>query len=223
MGTLEKQQDTPMPDPGLPVWKRAFDITGAVALAFLLSPFLLMVIVLMTIKRDFPYFYISERMKTVDQPFMLIKFRTMRPPRSDDENTGVSGGDKSDRITEMGRFLRRFRLDETPQLWNVLRGDMSFVGPRPPLRRYTESHRDLYRDVLACRPGLTGLATLAFHRHEERLLSNSSTSAETEEIYVRRCIPRKAAIDLIYAKNRSIGLDIRVVFLTIKKVLNRRR
>ena len=115
-------------------------------------------------------------MRSVDQGFRLLKFRTMHVAA---DSGGVSGGDKQTRITPMGRFLRRTRLDELPQLWNILRGDISFVGPRPPLRRYVDSHPDLYARVLACRPGVTGLATVIFHRTEERLLAPCKTPQET--------------------------------------------
>ena len=103
-------------------------------------------------------------MKAPGVPFHLWKLRTMTVVR---EDSGVSGGDKAARITPVGRFLRRARLDEIPQLWNVIRGDMSFVGPRPPLRLYVERFPALYAEVLKSRPGITGLATLHFHAHEE--------------------------------------------------------
>jgi lipopolysaccharide/colanic/teichoic acid biosynthesis glycosyltransferase len=111
--------------------------------------------------------------------------------------------------------LRRWRLDELPQLWNVLRGDMSFVGPRPPLRRYVEAFPELYADVLRARPGITGLATLIYHAEEERLLAPCRTAAETEAVYVRRCVPRKAQLDLIYAARRDLCLDLWIMFATV--------
>ena len=153
--------------------KRLFDIVLSLFLIIILSPFWGGVMIWMLFKRDLPVFYISERMKAVDKSFKLYKFRTMRPPRADEANSGVSGGDKSDRITSLGRALRSKRLDEVPQLINILRGDMSFVGPRPPLRQYTESCRALYSEVLKSKPGVTGLASLAYHKHEERLLAKA--------------------------------------------------
>jgi lipopolysaccharide/colanic/teichoic acid biosynthesis glycosyltransferase len=95
------------------------------------------------------------------------------------------------------------------------------VGPRPPLRRYVERFPDLYAQVLAQRPGLTGLATIVFHKSESRLLSRCATAAQTEEVYTRRCIPRKARLDLIYAENRTLWLDIRLIAATMIKVLSR--
>jgi lipopolysaccharide/colanic/teichoic acid biosynthesis glycosyltransferase len=132
---------------------------------------------------------------------------------------GVSGGHKQSRITPQGARLRAKRLDELPQLWNILRGDLSFVGPRPPLREYVEKFPKLYADVLKTRPGVTGLATIRFHRHEERLLSRCTSAQETEEVYTRICIPRKAQLDLIYLRSRSICFDFSLVFETIGKVL----
>jgi len=163
-----------------------------------------------------PVLYLSERMKTPDQGFTLWKFRTMRPDPGD---RGVSGGDKATRITRTGNTLRRYRLDELPQFWNILRGDISFVGPRPPLRRYTDAFPDLYAEVLKSRPGVTGMATLAYHRTEERLLAACKTADETEAVYCRRCVPRKARLDLIYAGRRTLCSDIRLMAATVVRRL----
>ncbi len=197
---------------GVTTGKRTLDIALALALAVLLAPFILLIAAAILVRDGGPVLYRSERMKTPDEGFMLWKFRTMRP---DDTDRGVSGGDKADRITRTGRVLRRYRLDELPQLWNILRGDISFVGPRPPLRRYTELFPELYARVLESRPGVTGLATLAFHRTEERLLASCRTKDETEEVYCRRCVPRKARLDLIYASRRSLCYDLRLMLSTV--------
>ena len=157
--------------------KRLFDIVLALCLAVVLAPVLLGLMLAIWLTDGRPLFYISERMRGPDRPFRLWKLRTMRVVQ---EDSGVSGGDKEDRITPIGRFLRKTRGDEIPQLWNVLKGDMSFVGPRPPLRQYVESFPNLYREVLVCRPGITGLATLLYHRHEELLLARCATPKETE-------------------------------------------
>ena len=177
--------------------KRSFDVLCAFALTLVLAPVGLAVVIAILLLDGRPVFYVSERMKTASEGFALWKFRTMRPDAGD---RGVSGGDKSARITRTGAFLRRTRLDELPQLWNILRGDLSFVGPRPPLRRYVEMFPALYAKVLQQRPGVTGLATLVFHKTEERLLAPCSTADETEAVYIRRCVPTKARLDLIYAR-----------------------
>jgi lipopolysaccharide/colanic/teichoic acid biosynthesis glycosyltransferase len=200
--------------------KRAFDLILAVILsAILLIPALLIALALRLLDGG-PVLYLSERMKTPTTGFRLIKFRTMTPSAA---NSGVSGGDKSARITRTGAFLRRTRLDELPQLWNVLRGDISFVGPRPPLRQYVERFPALYAQVLRSRPGITGLATLTFHAHEERLLARSGSAAETDAIYARACVPRKARLDLIYQRRQSLCLDIVLVIKTVVRRLSLHR
>lgn len=188
------------------------DVLYAVGLGVLLSPLLLYVGFLVWRSDGWPIFYRSERMRSPDQAFMLLKFRTMTMAK---EDSGVTGPAKSSRITPTGTWLRRTRLDELPQLWNILRGDMGFVGPRAPLRRYTEMFPMLYSEVLKERPGVTGLASMAFHRTEERLLAETCTAEETEEIYVRRCIPRKARLDLLYARRRNPCTDMRLMFATV--------
>ena len=198
--------------------KRLFDILLALALAALLALPTLVLVAWLLLRSGRPILYLSERMSAPDRPFLLWKFRTMTVVAADG---GVSGGDKAARITPEGRFLRRFRLDEIPQLWNILKGDMSFVGPRPPLRRYVERFPDLYARVLRSRPGLTGLATLHFHRHEERILAACRTPEETDAAYARRCVPRKAHLDLIYQRNRSTCGDFAIVLDTVRRVLLR--
>ncbi|KAA9010370.1 sugar transferase [Histidinibacterium aquaticum] len=185
--------------------KRLFDIFFALLLGVVLLPVILGIALWIRLRDGAPVFYLSERMKTPEEGFMLVKFRTMRVVA---EDSGVSGGDKAGRVTRTGRVLRRTRADELPQLWNVLKGDISFVGPRPPLRQYVERFPDLYREVLKSRPGITGLATLVYHGHEEWLLSRCRTTEETDAVYSRACVPRKARLDLIYRENRSFCFDL---------------
>lgn len=196
--------------------KRVFDLVTALGLAVVLLPILLTVGLAVLILDGRPIFYISERMRAPDQPFQLVKFRTMKPSTN---NSGVSGGDKASRITRTGEFLRRSRLDELPQLWNVLKGDISFVGPRPPLRLYVEKFPDIYRSVLKSRPGITGLASVYFHKHEEVLLADCKSTEETDAVYSKRCIPRKAKIDLMYQAHQSVCLDIVIMLKTVIKSL----
>lgn len=200
--------------------KRLFDLALALVLVAVLAvPFAALLAVLLATEGR-PLFYRAERMRAPGRPFRLWKLRTMRPAASDG---GVSGGDKAARVTRAGRVLRASRLDEVPQLWNVLRGDMSFVGPRPPLREYVERFPDLYARVLQSRPGITGLATLVYHRAEERLLAPCRDAAETDAVYARRCVPRKARLDLIYQRNRTLCLDAVLLGRTVGRVLPRLR
>jgi len=196
--------------------KRLFDLICGFCLALLLSPVIALVALAILLLDGRPVFYVSERMKTPTQGFKLIKFRTMRPVAGDN---GVSGGDKSDRVTRPGIILRRTRLDELPQVWNVIRGDISFVGPRPPLRQYVERFPQIYIAVLRSRPGITGMASVYFHANEEYLLARSGSCAETDKIYCRACIPRKARLDLIYQENRNLCMDMSLMLKTVFKRL----
>lgn len=202
----------------MPLRKRLFDLSLALGLSVVLAPVILTLMVWLLLRQGRPLFYAAERMKRVDRPFTLWKFRTMQVVQSD---AGVSGGDKTVRITPTGRWLRKTRLDELPQLWNILRGDMSFVGPRPPLRQYVDQFPDLYRAVLQTRPGVTGLATLRFHRREAVLLAACQTAAETDHVYTRICVPRKARLDLIYQRHQSLLWDMALVVQTAWGVLRR--
>ncbi len=200
--------------------KRIMDISLGLLLALILLPVIALLSLLILIFDGRPVFYLAERMKTTGTPFCLWKFRTMTVT---DRDSGVSAGYKSSRITRMGAFLRRNRLDELPQLLNILRGDMSFVGPRPPLRRYVEMFPGLYGGILTHRPRGTGHATLVFHHTEERLLAGCQTAAETEDVYIRRCIPVKARLDLIWAENRNLCFDLKLIIETAIRVFSPKR
>ena len=198
--------------------KRLLDLFFAALLVVLLGPVMLGLVIWLWVKQGRPLFYVAERMKTPDQPFMLWKLRTMTVV---DEDAGVSGGDKATRVTPEGAFLRAKRLDEFPQLWNIIRGDLSFVGPRPPLREYVDRFPEIYGEVLKSRPGVTGLATIVYHKHETALLERCATPEETDAVYARNCVPRKARLDLIYQKNRTIWTDFDIVFQTIGNLVRR--
>ncbi|SFK11073.1 sugar transferase [Celeribacter neptunius] len=200
------------------VGKRLFDIVLALILAVLLLPLILVLALILLLREGRPVLFLSERMRAPDRGFQLVKFRTMTPDASDG---GASGGHKAMRITRTGHLLRRTRLDEMPQLWNILMGDMSFVGPRPPLRRYVERFPETYGAVLRNRPGVTGLATLRFHAHEDLLMSSCRSTEEAERIYCQRCVPRKAHLDLIYQENSNLCFDLKILFQTVTAMLHR--
>lgn len=198
--------------------RRLFDLGLALFLSVLLGPVIAALALWLRLTQGGPVFYASERMGQGGRPFTLWKFRTMTVAPDD---SGVSGGDKAARITPQGRFLRRSRLDELPQLFNILAGDMGFVGPRPPLRQYVERFPALYGRVLRARPGVTGLATLVYHAHEERLLARCTSAQETDAVYARACVPRKARLDLIHAAHPSVCFDIVILLKTLRGVLRR--
>ena len=202
--------------------KRLLDLMLSLVLAAVLWPVLLLLIVILLITEGRPVFYVAERMTSPTRAFGLIKLRTMRPDTDDvGPRPGVTGGDKSVRISRVHRLLRRTRADEIPQLWNVIKGDMSLVGPRPPLRIYVDAFPDLYEQVLRSRPGVTGLASLRFHGHEERLLATCATPQETDAVYRRRCVPRKARLDLIYQARQNVCFDMALIWETAQKPFRR--
>lgn len=191
--------------------KRLFDLAILLMLSWMIIPVLLYAMVLLWRRDGRPLFYVSERMSAPTTPFWFWKLRTMRPDPGD---SGVSGGDKVDRLTPTGRLLRRTRADELPQAWNIIRGDLSLVGPRAPLRIYVEAFPEIYARVLRSRPGITGLATLVYSHHEQNILAQCTTAEETDAAYRRRCIPYKARLDLLYQRHSGMKTDLWLIAIT---------
>jgi lipopolysaccharide/colanic/teichoic acid biosynthesis glycosyltransferase len=156
-----------------------------------------------------PVFYLQRRIGKNFRPFALIKFRTMVVGA---DKTGLLTSAHDDRITRVGRFLRRYKFDELPQLINVLKGDMQFVGPRPEVERYVEMFRPQYAILLEEKPGITDPASLAY-RHEERALA--ATSDVSERIYISQVLPHKIRLSTEYQQCRTAYSDLRVVLQTI--------
>ena len=188
---------------------------GRILAAFLLVPVglvLALVLPVIWIVQGRPLFFRAMRAGQNGVPFRLWKLRTMRNGARED---AVLGGDAASNVTTLGRWLRRTRLDELPQIVNLLRGDMVFVGPRPPLPRYVEAYPDLYLPLLSDPPGITGLATVMFCTRETGLLDEGRTSDEVDALYRRRCLRRKARLDAIFARQRGPGLTWFVLILTL--------
>lgn len=192
--------------------KRLFDLALAVLLIPVIVPALLLVLLAVALLQGRPWFYAGERMKTPETAFRMWKFRTMA---ADPGDHGITAPHKSARVTPLGRVLRRCRADELPQIWNILRGDMSFVGPRPPLREVVERFPDLYAQVLRIPPGVTGLATLRYARREAQILAGCTDAQSAQVIYDRRCVPAKARLDLFYQRHTSPGLDLVLIWQTL--------
>ena len=142
----------------------------------------------------------------------------MTPNGAADEATG---GHQSHRVTGFGRFLRKFRLDELPQLIHIFKGEMSLVGPRPPLMKYVEAFPEIYASVLKTPPGITGLATLLYHHREHEVLGKAGTTAETEQLYIDHCLPVKARLDRAYLSERSVCLNVKILALTLVSLFKR--
>jgi lipopolysaccharide/colanic/teichoic acid biosynthesis glycosyltransferase len=189
--------------------KRAFDLLFAAGGLLFLCPVFVVLALAVKLSDGGPAFYRQQRVGQGARLFVILKFRSMV---LNTEKIGLSVTKDGDpRITRVGRFLRKSKLDELPQLWNVLRGDMSFVGPRPEVPRYVARYTAEQRQVLALKPGITDLATLAF-RNEEELLRNA---ADTEKFYLEYCVPRKIELNLAYARQANVWKDIKIIVRTL--------
>jgi lipopolysaccharide/colanic/teichoic acid biosynthesis glycosyltransferase len=187
--------------------RRALDISVAVLSLIAFFPLMLLAALMVLWGSPGPVFFRQRRMGRNGREFTLYKFRSMCPTKGSNSSITVSG---DVRITPVGALLRRYKLDELPQFWNVLRGDMSLVGPRPKLPQH-EALR------LACRPGITGAATLAFRNEEEFLSEIPADQLEAfYEIYVK---PAKAHLDLEYMRTATFGNDLKILWRTASACL----
>jgi lipopolysaccharide/colanic/teichoic acid biosynthesis glycosyltransferase len=189
--------------------KRTLDVVLAFALLAMLSPLMVLVALLVRAESAGPVLFRQARVGRGRRPFWIYKFRTMV---QDAESRGpmVTSADDP-RMTRVGKKLRAWKLDELPQLFNVLRGDMSLVGPRPQVPRYVDRFPDAMRDIiLSVRPGITGPAAVKF-RHEEEILQ---ARPDREEYYIDVLMPIKCELDVEYVRSRSLALDARVLWDT---------
>lgn len=197
-----------------PLTKRVFDILCASIGVVALSPAGIVIALAIKLSDGGPVFFRQQRVGQGGKLFHILKFRSM-VVGAEKLGPGVTReGDR--RITKIGRFLRKTKLDELPQLWNVLIGDMGMVGPRPEVPRYVENYTAEQRIVLSLKPGITDLATIEF-RNEEELLGRSAGAKEqdTEEFYVGYCVPRKIELNLAYAARANVWEDIKIILRTL--------
>ena len=199
---------------GARVAKRVFDIIVAlIMLVFLILPILVIAVI---VKATSPghVFFRQERVTSYGRHFRIFKFRTMV------ENAEALGTqvttDADSRVTPIGRFLRKYRLDELPQVFNVLGGSMSFVGTRPEVPRYVEQYKDEYYATLLLPAGITSLASIMY-KDEEKLLSSAE---DADWVYVRDVLPEKMKYNLAYTKNFGFFSDIKLMFKTVKEVVS---
>lgn len=188
--------------------KRLFDLVASAVGLVALLPLLLALAVAIRLTSPGPALHHARRVGQAGRAFTLYKLRTMVADAAAAGPGITAAGDP--RITHLGALLRRTKLDELPQLWNVLKGDMSLVGPRPEDPRYVALYSPEQRRTLAVRPGITSLASIKF-RHEERLLQGS----DWERAYCEEVLPSKLAIELEYLERRSVILDLYILFATL--------
>lgn len=187
--------------------RRCFDLACAAAGLITLSPLFILICIAVKLQDGGPVFYSQKRIGMDFRPFQLIKFRTMVANAEGDRP--ITTGD-DERITTVGRFLRRYKLDELPQLINVLRGDMQLVGPRPEVDRYVQMFRRDYLVLLRDRPGITDPASIVF-RNEQALLGADNVEAQ----YAKQILPQKLRLSLDYATHRTLASDLRIIFSTV--------
>lgn len=195
--------------PSYPEAKRFYDVVFSFAGLVVLSPVFLLIAALIKIADGGDVFYRQVRVGLHGRPFRICKFRTMTSAADQAGPSVTKDGDA--RVTWVGRILRKAKLDELPQLWNVLKGEMSLVGPRPEVPHYVQHYTAEQRDILRFKPGITDLATLCF-RDEEALLGNAEN---VEEFYIRQCIPRKLGLNREYSNRANLLSDTWIILRTI--------
>lgn len=196
-----------------PVVKRLFDALASAAGLVVVSPILAAAVLAVKLDSSGPAFFGHERIGRAGKKFKVWKLRTM-VQRAEELGPQVTAGGDS-RITRVGRVLRKTKIDELPQLINVLKGDMSLVGPRPEVERYVNHFADDYREILKIRPGITDEASIEY-RDEEAVLSAAS---DPEREYIEVVAPRKIALYKRYVKEMSLSKDLFILFRTIWKVI----
>ncbi len=192
--------------------KRLFDIVFSFAGLIILSPFFLFIALAVIFESKGGAFYRQVRVGRKNTDFKLFKFRSMYVDA--DKKGLLTVGNRDYRITRAGYYLRKFKLDELPQLVNVLKGDMSFVGPRPEVRKYVNLYSSEQLKVLEVRPGITDLASIEFINENEILAKSNNP----EELYINEIMPQKLTINLNYIQSRTILKDLVIIFLTVFKV-----
>ena len=192
--------------------KRLFDITAClIAFPFLL-PFFAIIAISIKFNSPGPVFYRGWRTGLGGKPFRIFKFRTMVV---DAEKIGGPSTALNDpRLTKIGKFLRKYKIDELPQLINILKGEMSFVGPRPQVEKYTKLYNDEEQIILSVRPGLTDYASIKFINLDQILGDES-----VDERYLKEIEPEKNRLRMKYAKERSFWIDIKIILMTLMQML----
>lgn len=192
--------------------KRIFDLTASLLGLLILSPLLLVIAAFIKLSDNGPVFFRQRRVGQNFTPLELIKFRSMVVNADRIGSLVTTGGDP--RITGIGRFLRKTKLDELPQLINVLRGEISLVGPRPEVLKYVQMFRDEYKEILTFKPGITDYAAIEFS-NEEGILRRYS---DPEEGYVRDVLPRKIELYKKYTEDIGLRTDMRLILVTLSRI-----
>lgn len=194
--------------------KRLFDIVSSFIGLLLLSWLFLLIALWIILDSRGGVFYRQVRVGRYGKDFRLFKFRSMRPGA--DKNGLLTVGGRDNRITRSGYFLRKYKLDELPQLINVLTGDMSLVGPRPEVRKYVELYSEEQQKVLLARPGITDYASIEYSK-ENDLLAQSN---DPEKTYIEEIMPAKLKLNMKYIAEQGLITDMKIIFRTFGKILS---
>ena len=193
---------------------RLFDILFSAIGLLLLLPVFLLIYIIIRLESKGGGFFVQERIGKDGKPFGLYKFRTMRT--GSDSKGLITIGEHDERITRFGYFLRRYKLDELPQLWNVLKGDMSLVGPRPEVRKYVDLYTEEQREVLKVKPGITDYASIAYVNENEIL----GSADDPDQAYIEQVMPDKIKLNMRYIHNKSIVEYFKIIFLTFRSIMS---
>ncbi|HNQ12883.1 MAG TPA: sugar transferase [Bacteroidia bacterium] len=193
--------------------KRLFDIVFSLITLILLLPFFVLISLLIYSRMGHPIFFLQERVGRGGQLFKMYKFRTMI--RATEGTSLITIGANDARVTALGKILRRYKLDELPQFWNVFIGDMSIVGPRPEVKKYVDLYSEEQRRVLDVRPGISDYASILF-ANESELLDRYDNP---EKAYIEEIMPAKLDLNLQYINQQSMFTDLKIIFMTLKKII----
>lgn len=193
--------------------KRIFDVTASGLGLLLLSPLFLIVAIWIRLDSPGPVFYRQTRVGRYNKDFRLFKFRSMRI--GSDKKGLITVGGRDPRVTRSGYWIRKYKLDELPQLINVFKGDMSLVGPRPEVRKYVDLYTPEQLHVLDVRPGITDMASIRYRNENEML----EQAADPEQFYRDTVMQDKLRINLEYVSDHSFFKDIKIILMTFKAVV----
>ncbi len=194
--------------------KRIFDLLSSLTVFLLLLPITLLIALLIIADSKGGVFYKQERIGKNGKPFLLWKFRTMSV--NADQLGLITVGGRDPRVTRVGYYLRKYKLDELPQLINIMLNDMSVVGPRPEVKKYVDLYTKKQQQVLQVKPGLTDLASLNYLNENELL----GKAKNPEKTYIEEIMPAKLELNLEYIEKQSLAYDLRIIFKTISKIMS---
>lgn len=193
--------------------KRIFDFVISLLAAFILLPLFVVIALCIKFSSSGPVFYLQKRVGLGGVDFNIFKFRTMKP--GSDKKGLLTIGKQDSRVTKVGYYLRKYKLDELPQLFNVLAGSMSLVGPRPEVRKYVDMYTVDQRRVLQVKPGITDYASIEFSNESELL----AKADDHEREYVQIILPEKLRLNLKYLEEKSFSTDVKILLTTVAKIV----